>query len=243
MQIGRLRAVLLVECVLRTTLDQPVRELETAAGEHGQAVAGAELVLGNQHAPPAPPQLMNRHQAEPEIEPEAVPGKAAGTAQRNHDGIAYLGRDQHGRAVAAERERKVQIARDVQRGGDTGRPDQIDLLVAAGARGLGRALDVAQNQDPVVRGRDVARRIGHLGELGERLERGIKRGCAGRDRGWLRFHGCPTGGTGRGMPPDAPADRTTGRAARWRRHGKIVMPRCADIGPWHAPCYAPPCCT
>ena len=213
MQIGRLRAVLLVERELRTALDQLVGEFETAAGEHGQAVAGAELVLGNEHAPPAPPQLLNRHQAKPEIESEAVPGEAAGPAQRNHDGIAHLRRDQHGRAVAAERVGQVQIARDVQRGGDTGGADQVDLLVAAGAGGLGRALDVAQNHDPVVRGRDVTRRIGHLGELGERRERGIKRGCAELAPGWLRFHDCPTGGTGRGMPPDAPSDHTTGRTA------------------------------
>ena len=46
-----------------TALDQLIGELETAAGEHGEAVAGAELMLGNEHVPPAPPQFLNRNQA------------------------------------------------------------------------------------------------------------------------------------------------------------------------------------
>ena len=190
MQIGRFRPVLLVQRELRAALDQPIRKLETAAREHGEAVAGAELMFGDEHAPPAPPQLLNRHQSESEIEPEAVPGEASGPPQRSHDGIAYLWRDEHRRAVAAERVRKVQITSHVQRGGDAGGADQIDLLVAAGAGGLGRASDVAQHHDPVVRGGDVARRIGHLGELGERLEPRIKRGWAGPARRCLQlFHG------------------------------------------------------
>ena len=96
MQIGRLRAVLLVERELRTALDQLVGELETAAGEHGEAVAGAELMLGDEHAPPAPPQLLNRDQAsrssspKPSLARRRVRRSAAATTSRTCGGMSTV---------------------------------------------------------------------------------------------------------------------------------------------------------
>ena len=122
-------------------------------------------MLRDQHASPAPPHLPHRDQAKPQLEPEAVPAEAAGPAQRRRDDLAHLRRDEHGRAVAAERVGQVQIANGVQRGGDAGSPDQIDFLVATRAGGLGRALDVAQHHDPVVRSLAPARRVRDLGKI------------------------------------------------------------------------------
>ena len=174
MQVRRRRVVLLLEREGRIGLDQPVRELEAAAREHREVVAGTELIFRHQHPSPPPPQLLHGHQADPQLEPEAGAGEAPGAAERIRDHAAHPRRDEHGRAIAAERVRQVQLAGHVQHRGDAGGPHQVDILVAPGARRLGRALDVGQHHDPVVRGRDVARRIGDLGKLGERFEPGIE---------------------------------------------------------------------
>ena len=101
-------------------------------------VAGTEGELGDQHAPAAPPQLLDRDHAEPQLETELPGGEAPGPDQRGRDGGARRGRDQEGRAIAAEHEGQLQTPGGIEHRGDAGGADQVDVLVAAGARRLGR---------------------------------------------------------------------------------------------------------
>ena len=68
-----------------------VRELEAAAREHREVVAGTELIFRHQHPSPQPPQLLHRHQADPQLEPEAGAGEAPGAAERIRDHAAHPG--------------------------------------------------------------------------------------------------------------------------------------------------------
>ena len=218
MQVRRRRVVLLLEREGRIGLDQGIRELEAAAREHREVVAGTELIFRHQHPSPPPPQLLHGHQADPQLEPEAGAGEAPGAAERIRDHAAHPRRDEHGRAIAAERVREVQLAGHVQHRGDAGGPHQVDILVAPGARRLRRALDVGQHHDPVVRGRDVARRIGDLGKLGERFEPGIEGQRVGPVCGsFSRCHGLsPNAGQ---RDRDAPSCHHTCRALQQMRVG------------------------
>ena len=81
---------------------------EAAACEHREMVAGTEGKFGDQHVPAAAPQLLDRDHSEPQLETERLCREAPGPDQRGRDGGARRGRDQEGRAIAAEREGQLQ---------------------------------------------------------------------------------------------------------------------------------------
>ena len=84
-EVGRGRIAVILEPEARAVLDQLVGERDPAACEHREMVAGAELVLRDQHPPAAALQLLNRHHADPKLEAEAARRQPPGAPQRVRD--------------------------------------------------------------------------------------------------------------------------------------------------------------